>query len=300
LEEQIERATSSGREAARRRPLRPNVLFPYVGAGQSRKGTYRGRLLERGLYRLGPLRASTRFPFGLFSRTVTVGGNETLIILPRLGRLTSRWAARRHRAFTGIDPRRRQAGGDGNFFGIREWHSGDGRRLVHWRSSARLGKLVVRQFERPRSRDVAVVLDLWQPEPCTRDQHDTAELAVSFAGTVLDDLCRKAGSNIYLSLDDAGQCCGGPASPSLLQRFMDQLALARACNGDTLPAMLAGTLQHVEEGTEIVLISTRRIDLTDRQRFAGLWSDRFLRESVRHILCIDASSEQLADYFVAE
>ena len=106
------------------------------------------------------MRLSTRFPFGLFSRTITVGETETLTVLPRLGHLTESWAARRLEAFAGADRRRGLAGPEGDFYGVREWRSGDGRRLVHWRRSARLDRLVVRQFERPRNRDVAVLLDL--------------------------------------------------------------------------------------------------------------------------------------------
>ena len=85
---------------------------------ESRKGVYRGRLVERGRYRLGPLRASTRFPFGLFSRTITLGESETLIVLPRLGRLTQGWAARRREALAGTDRRRQQPGNEGDFYGV--------------------------------------------------------------------------------------------------------------------------------------------------------------------------------------
>ena len=87
-------ATGSNSIAASRRCARA-CCFPTCPPAQSRKGAYRGRLVERGRYRFGPLRLSTRFPFGLFSRTITAGEVETLIVLPRLGRLTEGWAARR-------------------------------------------------------------------------------------------------------------------------------------------------------------------------------------------------------------
>jgi hypothetical protein len=92
VQEQIERVTAAAGNHHGDPPACPEVFFPYVPAGQSRKGGYRGRLLERGRYRFGPLQLSTRFPFGLFSRTITVGQCETLIVLPRLGRLTEGWA----------------------------------------------------------------------------------------------------------------------------------------------------------------------------------------------------------------
>lgn len=297
VEEQIRRVTTA--TAGSHQPsLRPRVLFPFVSANESRKGSYRGRLVERGRYEFGPLRISTRFPFGLFSRTMTVGDTETLIVLPRLGRLTAGWAARRLDAFADTDRRRRRPGPEGDFYGVREWRVGDGRRLIHWRRSARLGKLVVRQLERPQNRDVAVVLDLWQSESATAEQADNVELAVSFAATVLSDLCRVGGSNVTLALRNAElECVGGSASPALSQRLMERLAVAEAQSNDALPALLEHALPTIDVGTEIVLISTRPIDLGDRNSFAPLWSDPALRERVRHIRCIDTSSETLTEFF---
>jgi uncharacterized protein (DUF58 family) len=301
VEEQIRRESGNGQNGSRLpAPLRPNVAFPYVPAGASRKGGYRGRLIERGRYRFGPLRISTRFPFGLFARTITVGEVDRLTVLPRLGRLTAGWAARRLDAFL-ADRRRGQAGCEGDFYGVRGWHSGDGRRLVHWRSSARLGKLVVRQFEQPRNRDVALVLDLWQPDSPAQKHLDDVELAVSFAATVLADLCRKGGSNAYLALSRTGpECGGGPASPVLLQGLMEQLAVAEGSAHDTLPGLLAHTLQRIAAGTEVVLVSTRANNLGDDARFAALRSNLVLRERARYIRCVDTSSEQLAKFFQAE
>ena len=302
VEEQIQREAAGGRGNHRRQPtLRPSVLFPYAPAGQSCKGVYRGRLVERGRYRLGPLRASTRFPFGLFSRTITLGEPKTLIVLPRLGRLTQGWAARRREALAGTDRRRQQPGSEGDFYGVREWRSGDGQRLIHWRSSARAGKLVVRQFERPRSRDVAVVLDLWQPEPHSPEHAENVELAVSFAATVLADLCRKGGSNIYLGIGNGEpQCVGGPASSATLQRLMEQLALVEAKTDTSLPALLVATLRQVAVGTEVVLVSTRCVDLTNATEFVEILADAVMRDRARRILCVNTSSDRLAEFFSAE
>ena len=105
--------------------LRPRVLFSYVPAGESRDAAYRGRLERRGRYRLGPPRLSTRFPFGLFCQTTTVGGTDTLTVFPRLGRLTQAWAARHHEALTGTQRRERRHGNEGDFYGVRQWRSGD-------------------------------------------------------------------------------------------------------------------------------------------------------------------------------
>jgi len=299
VEDRIQRESNS--EGDRRLLFRPCVLFPYVRGGQSGKGGYRGRLVRRGRYRFGPVRLSTRFPFGLFARTITVGRTETLIVLPRLGRLTGGWTARRMEAFAGADRRRNRPGIEGDFYGVRQWRAGDGKRLIHWRSSARHGELTVRQFERPRSRDVAVALDLWRSDPPDAEELETVELAVSFAATVLTDLCRKGGSNVYLGLAGAEpDCIGGAASPATLQNMMERLALAEARAEDALPTLLVHVLRRIAAETEVVLVSTRPVDPADSSRLDVLWSDPALRDRLQRVRCIDASSERLAEFFQVE
>ena len=72
---------------------KPIVMFPYIAARQTASGDYRGRLAERGRYRLGPMRASTRFPFGLFRYSFVCGTTATLTVLPRLGRPDAKLAS---------------------------------------------------------------------------------------------------------------------------------------------------------------------------------------------------------------
>jgi len=297
VDEQLQRETDHDREE----PIRPAVLFPYVPAGESRKGVYRGRLTRRGRYRLGPLRLSTRFPFGLLCRTITVGQTDTLTVYPRLGRLTRHWATRHHESLASTHCRQRRHGPEGDFYGVRQWRSGDSRRWIHWRSSARLGELVVRQFEQPRNRDVAVLLELWQPAQPRPEHLDNVELAVSFAATVVADLCRQGGGNLLLGTTGTpSQCTSGPASAALLQDTMQRLALAEAQSADRLPELIELALGEIESGTEIVLVSSRPVDLTDSARFESFCADPSRRTLTRRIRCIDTSGDELGEYFRAE
>ena len=86
------------------------VLFAHVPAGESQRQHYHGRLLRRGRYRLGPLKISTRFPFGLIRRTKTVSAKDTLTVFPRPGRLTEAWRRLRRPRSVGTARSRRQQG----------------------------------------------------------------------------------------------------------------------------------------------------------------------------------------------
>jgi uncharacterized protein (DUF58 family) len=296
--------------------FRPAVLFPYVKVGQVAKGTYRGRLARRGRYLVGPLRATTRFPFGLFSCTIEEPETETLTVFPKLGQLTQHWAARRREAFAGEHRRELRPGQDGDFHGLRPWRAGDNRRWIHWRSAARTGSLFVRQFEQPRNRDVAVLLDLWRPEEPRPADDEHVELAVSFAATVLTDLCRKGGGALHLIAGDPHpRCTSGPASPAVVRDMMHRLATIEPQPADRLAELVSLASSQLESGTEILLVSTRKIAAAegDSPIFAADSSSfpvqvrraakigTVPRERLpRGTFCIDASSKELERYFFVE
>jgi len=296
-----------GHEVDRRRSVR--LLFPYIPAGETRRGAYRGRLLARGRYRVGPVMAMTRFPFGLFCRQQRVADATTITVYPRTGRLTERWAQRHQEALSGVHRRERRQGPEGEFFGLRDYRSGDSMRWIHWRRSAHIGTPVVREFERPRNRDLAVVLDLHATDPDDPAVEDNIELAVSFAATLLTARCRQGGSELLLataeqpvatsgaSSADRPRVTVGAASPSLLHAMMGQLAMVEPTAVDHLPELVAATLRRIERGTEVVVVAPRPIDLAQLERHVMRRTDATGLAALRRVRVVDTSDEQLENVF---
>ncbi len=284
---------------ARGEVVRPEVFFSYVPAGETRQRSYRLRLPRRGRYRFAVPKVSTRFPFGLFARTVRVGQPAVMTVYPRLGRLTQRWLTRRREWFEGTHRREHRHGRvSGDFYGVRPWRSGDSRRHVHWRSTARHGTLVVRQFEQHRNRDLAVLVDLWQPPTPRPEDRENVELAVSFAATVVADACRQGGSNLFVSTSvDPVQALRGPASALLLQGAMEALALAEASTEDRLNDLVASALARVEPGTEIVLVTTRPIDAEKLQASIFPAADARARVPAQRFRIVNTGDASLDDFF---
>jgi uncharacterized protein (DUF58 family) len=72
-----------------------------------------------------------------------------------------------------------RAGYGNEVFGVREYRAGDSLRRIHWRSSARHGELVVREFEPPGLQTLTILVD---PSPPTTQAADQiARLAASEA-----------------------------------------------------------------------------------------------------------------------
>ena len=296
------RRLNGGKEKRRKPPMQePDVLFSFVPARQTCKGVYRGRLTQRGRYRLGPMRLSTRFPFGLFRYSISCGSSTTLMVLPRLGKLARDWKTRRHESFAGADRREQRPGIEGDFYGLRPWQRGDSRRWIHWRTSARAGELMVRQFEQPRNRDVAVLLDLWQPGTPTAEEGDNVELAVSCAATLVAELCRAGSSEVFLiAADPEPRVSGGPGSAALLQEMMERLALVEAQSRDRAVDLLQQAAGRIDPGTEIVLVSTRAVDLGNPDDAGKLPAEIRRRMNGKRIRVVDTSSNELAKFFQVE
>jgi uncharacterized protein (DUF58 family) len=76
-----------------------------------------------------------------------------------------------------------RTGRRGEFFGLREHRSGDDRRDVHWRSSARTGRLLVREYEDEHARRVVICVDNALPD-AVRDAVADAALTPAMEAAV--------------------------------------------------------------------------------------------------------------------
>jgi uncharacterized protein (DUF58 family) len=278
------------------------VLFPHVPAGKSQRQHYHGRLMRRGRYQFGPLKVSTRFPFGLVRRTWTFSARDTLTVFPRPGRLTEAWRRRRRPQLSGSARSRHQQGPlEGEFFALRDWQPGDSRRWIHWRSSARHGNLLVRQFEQQQDEDLVLLLDLWQPKSPSDADREHVERGVRFAATLASDLCRRGGARIDFAVSGKSvQQIHGVASPGLLNEILGTLAVLEAGQQDPSGEFLNQGLRHAALGSTIVLISTRKLDLASAGLRKGISDETARRLFSQHLVQVHCGEEELLEYCVLD
>ncbi|MBA2663513.1 MAG: DUF58 domain-containing protein [Bradymonadaceae bacterium] len=112
-------------------------------------------LPKRGLYEFPGLSVSTRFPFGFFEKSREIDDAATLVAYPPAAEAED-WVASVHAHFGDVSRNVRGAGEE--FFGLREYRAGEDRRMVHWKSSARRGELVVKETESQEQRAIEICL----------------------------------------------------------------------------------------------------------------------------------------------
>lgn len=173
---------------------------------------------RRGVYGLTDIVLATAFPFGLFRKERDLRLAGELVVWPRTDR---RVRAPRP---AGEGARRRgalpagAAGVRGEYRGLREYRPGDDPRDVHWRSTARRGEPVIREYERDEGRTLWVCLDL------AGAPGEPADTAVEIAAA-LASRAHARGERLALVTSDITV---EPGSGVLqLERVLDVLARAR-------------------------------------------------------------------------
>jgi uncharacterized protein (DUF58 family) len=206
----------------------PNFCVRLEGRGR-RAFRHEVTLPYRGTYYWGPLVVSSGYPFGLVERRLLIPPSEKTLVLPALGKLHR---GRLRRFLRGADPRNvrirqrpkvHRAAQD-EFHGLRPYRPGDSPRWVHWRTSARRGELMVREFEDLPSENLLLVFD---PTLILDEDHlapaerfadrrwlrEQFEQAVSLVASIAWDWCRRRGNRLVFAF--AGketQLLDGPTS----------------------------------------------------------------------------------------
>ncbi|HEY3323834.1 MAG TPA: DUF58 domain-containing protein [Planctomycetota bacterium] len=164
--------------------------FVTLVAGQGHaRATYGLRMRRRGVYRFGETVVRTEAPLGLFRSSVSRLAPGRLVVYPRLGEVDSSFFKELDLALDHIR-RFRPSRAEEDFRGLREYRKGDNPKWIHWRSSARVQKLLVKEFEEPQARRVLLLMDT-NLQRIGAQRFAAFETAISFAGTLVRDLARR-------------------------------------------------------------------------------------------------------------
>jgi uncharacterized protein (DUF58 family) len=250
-----------------RRPFRG----PPVAGSETRKIREPVLFAKRGFYELGPAEIRTTDPFGLLRFVRRFGAHTEVTVYPEVFDLAG-FPLRGKKGDAGTRGSFAQRGDE--FSGLREYRRGDDRRHIDWKSVARTGELVVKEFAQEAPQRHTVVLDLHHPGIGTTEVE--VEDAVSAAGSVLHHLAREGLPFRVLCADKGRGATGFGAGEAAYWRAMDLLAVAQADGDVELGDLLNEKLHEGREelGEGVVLISRSLgdalVESVEKLRAAGL------------------------------
>jgi uncharacterized protein (DUF58 family) len=256
---------------------------PHVDTGATLRRNFDVILPRRGLYHWGALEASSGVPFGFVAWTFRLLAREDVVVAPPLGRLhrgrlrrflkydNPRAEAVRTAAFPTLMAR-------SEFHGLRPMRDGDSPRWIHWRTSARRGELMVREFEMVVSEDLVLVV---APPPGPR-----REPFLSLAATICWEWCRQRSGRIVLAVAGPGPVVlKGDNGPEFARHMLELLAMLL---GSSDPAPLLALLERASLPSGAVLVlGPHRAAL----------ADPLARLLHRPVACLDGDDLDRCDFF---
>jgi uncharacterized protein (DUF58 family) len=194
------------------------IYVPSLPAGRAVELSYDVTADRRGVHRFAPLAAESRAPFGVFVRRGVVDAPASLLVYPEVRPL--RRLDLLDRQLAPLMPRS-VAGSSSEVIGTRPYRPGDSPRHIHWRSSARSGVLVTREFADESQPALLLALDCFaHPYAPSSSKHAPFETAVKVSASIADYAFR-SGYPLSFAAGDASPFTAGALSR---ERLLEVLA----------------------------------------------------------------------------
>jgi uncharacterized protein (DUF58 family) len=209
---------------------------------------------KRGHYVLPGLMLESSFPFGIWKGRRAYTDEKSLLVYPRFSPLKGLDIPVGKRYQPGGIALTSNLGESTEFISTREYKEGDNPRNIHWRTSARRGKLVVKEFQEEYFCRIALLLDTYVPPGSADARYDELEAAISIAAAIADHLSRQeyiidifaAGPQLYYL--QAGR------SLAFLENILDILACLEHCETPPFEKLEPLLLENLSQITTCIMV----------------------------------------------
>jgi uncharacterized protein (DUF58 family) len=139
-----------------------------------------------------------------------------------------------------------------NVSSVREYHPGDAFNRIHWPTTARTSRLMVREFELDPTADVWIVLDLDHDAHTGSGLESTEEYAVTAVASLARHLLDQGRAVGLVS-----QTATLPADrgPRQVERILEVLALVHASSHLTLAALLSAETSRFARSSTLIVVT---------------------------------------------
>ena len=230
----------------------------YVSSvGPHQRIAWRAKTLcrRRGRYTLGPVIATTGDPLGLFRRELPLAPEHELLVLPPVLPLST------FEVYPGIMPGRgrgaqRSLQTTTNVVTVRGYIPGDGLTRIHWPITARMGELMVKEFDLDPTIDVLILLDLDRDAQAGEGDSSTEEYGVTIAASIASYLLRQQELAVALSVSGSSEATLPlDRGERQLDRALEVLAVVHPTQSVPLAEALTIEEARLARNTVLILIT---------------------------------------------
>jgi len=261
----------------------PMTFLAKLPRRKERKYSYALPCYKRGEYKVGPLSIQSAYPLGISNIDREMSESMlNLLVYPEIfeiARLSLMGIG--SKPISGVEAVSRAGVGE-DFFGIREYKTGDSLRYIHWPSTAKHRRLIVKEFEARASVEATIFLDLYKGSDIGEGKETTLEYAVKIAASVGKVLLEKGHSLQLIGYGLKNHIVPFARGLNQLMKILEELARVKANGNIPYPQMLCQASDLLRDGGSAVLIFSR-LDLNAED---SLYALRLLRAKRIRPVCI--------------
>ncbi len=212
---------------------------------------------SRGIYQYGVLEVVSRDPLGIFTRRTQAGSPQTTLIHPATFDLPQ-FQFSSGRAWGRGDLSRRSDLPSPAVGGVREYAPGDALSRVHWRTTARVNKFMVKELEHEASilgEELWVVLDLWDSVQAGSGQESTVEYGVTIAASVAKRYLHAGWRVGLMAWGDRQRVIDARARADQLGRILDTLAVIQPGPEGPVSRAVVAAADYVHQRVGMIVVT---------------------------------------------
>jgi uncharacterized protein (DUF58 family) len=247
------------------------------GARKERGWTVRTLCRQRGRFTLGPVTLTSSDPFGLFKMQRELDRTSSIVVYPAIVELAA-FATPSGQLPGGDALRRRTHYVTTNVRGVRDYVPGDSFNRIHWPSTARRGRLIVKEFELDPMADVWLFLDmdrmvqaelewetslerrepalLWTKRPGLELAPSTEEYGVTVTASLAKHFIVRNRAVGMVSYAQQREVVPADRGERQLSKILETLAVIKGAGRIPLAQVLAAEGLHLVRGTTIIVITS--------------------------------------------
>lgn len=240
-------------------PERPDKAYKEMAmlslaAHSSAEVSYRVTPRRRGIFEVGPFYFYSGDPFGFFRHVRCVDTRTRLAVLPtplstRIDYLHSTSQLRKDELSTIAMP-----GYSSEFLGVREYAEGDPLRKIHWASTARLAKLITKQFEKNVASTLCLLLLNDERSTTGKDEeHTPLEYSITLISTLARETSRANYLLAFLELNGKNARTVSGSGGQFFQRLSIQLAEIGEGHALNLQEHSREIFEYLKPGSDLIV-----------------------------------------------
>jgi uncharacterized protein (DUF58 family) len=239
----------------------------YLPAHDRRRWVIRTPCTIRGKFTLGPVTLASGDPFGIFRIERTINQTSEVLVYPQTTPLPG-FNLPSAELQGGQETRTRTHYVTPNVANIREYQPGDSLNRIHWRSSARAEKLMVKEFELDPTAEVYLVIDMQErvqqrlitaampsSQAEQRQIESTEEYIVQAAAAITRHLLDQNRPVGLVAWGQQRELIPAERESRQLYKILEALAILRAYGAQTLTEVLTAESARFGRNSTLVIIT---------------------------------------------